>query len=180
MGGLARPFPTHTPDVVPDGGQFLAAPYSNQAGSRDYKLYIPSGYRGQAVPLVVMLHGCTQSPDDFAAGTRMNVSRRGAHLPSRLSCPGRVGECLEVLELVQPVRPAAWPRRTLSDRGDHAANHARLFGRSRPRLYRRTVGRCRGCRHHGNDLPRSLRRHRRAFRAWPAEPPATFPRRSPP
>ena len=58
---------------MPDGGRFLAASYSNQAGNRDYKLYVPSGYRGQAVPLVVMLHGCTQSPDDFAAGTRMNV-----------------------------------------------------------------------------------------------------------
>jgi poly(hydroxyalkanoate) depolymerase family esterase len=59
--------------VVPGGGQFIEAVYSNAAGSRAYKLYIPSGYRGQAVPLVVMLHGCTQSPDDFAAGTRMNV-----------------------------------------------------------------------------------------------------------
>jgi poly(hydroxyalkanoate) depolymerase family esterase len=58
---------------VPDGAQFIAGAYSNQAGSRDYKLYVPSGYRGQLVPLVVMLHGCTQSPDDFAAGTRMNV-----------------------------------------------------------------------------------------------------------
>jgi poly(hydroxyalkanoate) depolymerase family esterase len=73
IAGLARRTPAHAPDVVPDGGQFLVASYSNQAGSRVYKLYVPSGYRGQAVPLVVMLHGCTQSPDDFAAGTRMNA-----------------------------------------------------------------------------------------------------------
>jgi poly(hydroxyalkanoate) depolymerase family esterase len=58
---------------VPDGAQFLAATFSNEAGSRPYKLYVPSGYRpGRPVPLIVMLHGCTQSPDDFAAGTRMN------------------------------------------------------------------------------------------------------------
>jgi poly(hydroxyalkanoate) depolymerase family esterase len=55
-------------------GQFLAKTFSAQAGSRQYKLYIPTLYRGQSVPLVVMLHGCTQSPDDFAAGTRMNAA----------------------------------------------------------------------------------------------------------
>lgn len=73
--GPGSPSPT-TPQVpLPDGAQFLAATLSNQAGSRPYKLYVPSGYRpGQPLPLVVMLHGCTQSPDDFAAGTRMNLA----------------------------------------------------------------------------------------------------------
>jgi poly(hydroxyalkanoate) depolymerase family esterase len=71
LGGLAEPAPA--PDLVPDRGRFVAKDYTNQAGSRAYKLYIPGGYRGQPLPLIVMLHGCTQSPDDFAAGTRMNV-----------------------------------------------------------------------------------------------------------
>ena len=57
---------------VPEGGRFVERSYSNSAGTRSYKLYIPSSYTGQAVPLIVMLHGCTQSPDDFAKGTRMN------------------------------------------------------------------------------------------------------------
>jgi poly(hydroxyalkanoate) depolymerase family esterase len=73
IGGVAHPSPAREPDVVPDGGQFVTGLYSNRVGSRTYKLYIPSGYCGQALPLVVMLHGCTQSPDDFAAGTRMNA-----------------------------------------------------------------------------------------------------------
>ncbi|MGC1236561.1 MAG: PHB depolymerase family esterase [Xanthobacteraceae bacterium] len=65
--------PVSRPDVVPPGGKFIEGTYSNPAGTRTYKLYIPSRYQGQALPLIVMLHGCTQSPDDFAAGTRMNL-----------------------------------------------------------------------------------------------------------
>ncbi|WP_345815469.1 PHB depolymerase family esterase [Paraburkholderia sp. PREW-6R] len=38
-----------------------------------YGLYLPSGHAHEAMPLVVMLHGCTQSIDEFAEGTRMNV-----------------------------------------------------------------------------------------------------------
>jgi poly(hydroxyalkanoate) depolymerase family esterase len=59
-------------DIVPDGTSFVEDTYKNAAGSRAYRLFTPSGYRGQAIPLVIMLHGCTQSPEDFAAGTRMN------------------------------------------------------------------------------------------------------------
>jgi poly(hydroxyalkanoate) depolymerase family esterase len=71
--GWPRPAPLSRPDLVPDGGKYIEEIYTNSAGSRAYKLYIPSGYQGQAVPLIVMLHGGTQTPDDFAAGTRMNV-----------------------------------------------------------------------------------------------------------
>ncbi|MES2899700.1 MAG: PHB depolymerase family esterase [Pseudomonadota bacterium] len=53
-------------------GKFIDASFTNGAGTRSYKLYIPSTHTGQPAPLVVMLHGCTQDPDDFATGTQMN------------------------------------------------------------------------------------------------------------
>ena len=60
------------PDAGTLGGRFVERSFTNQFGTRGYKLYVPGGYVGQEVSLVVMLHGCTQGPDDFAAGTTMN------------------------------------------------------------------------------------------------------------
>jgi poly(hydroxyalkanoate) depolymerase family esterase len=53
-------------------GRFEAHNFSNHAGSRAYKVYVPAGQPDAPRAMVVMLHGCTQSADDFAAGTQMN------------------------------------------------------------------------------------------------------------
>lgn len=52
---------------------------AGRLGARDYKLFVPPGDAFVARPLLVMLHGCTQDPDDFALGTRMNelAAQRG-------------------------------------------------------------------------------------------------------
>jgi hypothetical protein len=61
--GPIRRAPPSTSDIVPEGTRFIEGAFSNAAGSRTYKLFIPSRSQGQQLPLVVMLHGCTQSPD---------------------------------------------------------------------------------------------------------------------
>jgi poly(hydroxyalkanoate) depolymerase family esterase len=58
---------------APEGAAYLARSHTGSAGSRDYRLYVPAAAGGRARGLVVMLHGCTQTPDDFAAGTGMNT-----------------------------------------------------------------------------------------------------------
>lgn len=67
----ARPQAGPAGDAAP--GRFLSGSYRCEAGSRRYKLYIPARAAAAARPLLVMLHGCTQNPDDFALGTGMNA-----------------------------------------------------------------------------------------------------------
>ena len=57
-------------------GEFLNCSFTHSTGTHAYKVYVPASHSAASsapMPLLVMLHGCTQSPDDFAAGTRMNA-----------------------------------------------------------------------------------------------------------
>ncbi|MBC7281991.1 PHB depolymerase family esterase [Hoeflea sp.] len=58
---------------VPEGAHYVERTHRSAAGSRRYKLYMPANKTKQPAGLVVMLHGCSQTPDDFAKGTHMNA-----------------------------------------------------------------------------------------------------------
>ena len=68
VGGASRP-PGRRGD---EGSEFREHRFVGAAGTLDYKLFVPDGFGDGPFPLIVMLHGCSQSPDDFARGTRMN------------------------------------------------------------------------------------------------------------
>lgn len=72
--GLRR---TATP--APTGGRFLTQTVATQTGTQSFKLYQPDGDRPPE-GLILMLHGCSQDPDDFAAGTGMNRFAAAHHL----------------------------------------------------------------------------------------------------
>jgi poly(hydroxyalkanoate) depolymerase family esterase len=59
---------------IPRGAIFTNETYESAFGTRSYKLYVPASAKMAAdkLPLIVMLHGCGQSPLDFARGTGMN------------------------------------------------------------------------------------------------------------
>ncbi len=77
--GLGRP--AHVPELpLPAGAQFLDLRYSCEVGARRYRLYIPATAGEGLQGLIVMRHGSTQSPEDFAAGTGMNALAEGHRL----------------------------------------------------------------------------------------------------
>ena len=79
LSGAAAWLPMATPQArasaaaQPGQGELLSRKFSGDGMAMGYKLYVPRSYSGQTLPLVVMLHGCRQSADDFACGTQMNV-----------------------------------------------------------------------------------------------------------
>jgi len=65
----SRPGPTA---AAVDGG-FAVRLFEDDTGTLGYRLFIPAGYTGETLPLVVMLHGGGQDAADFALGTGMNA-----------------------------------------------------------------------------------------------------------
>ncbi|MBQ2261014.1 MAG: PHB depolymerase family esterase [Loktanella sp.] len=58
---------------LPQGAEFRKDVFTCDAGSRPYRHYVPSGAKQGVTGIVMMLHGCTQTPEDFATGTNMNA-----------------------------------------------------------------------------------------------------------
>jgi poly(hydroxyalkanoate) depolymerase family esterase len=59
--------------TVPEGAQFRRDTFTCPAGSRMYRTYIPASAARGVTGVIMMLHGCTQTPEDFATGTDMNA-----------------------------------------------------------------------------------------------------------
>lgn len=70
--------PAATADATPE--RWLSGSHAHQGRALAYRLYLPPRPAGDTAPrpLLLMLHGCNQDPDDFAAGTRMNLLARAA------------------------------------------------------------------------------------------------------
>ncbi len=72
-----RPAPktSRTKHSVPRDASFKTMTHKGPFGTRSYKIYRPAAAHSAptALPLLVMLHGCGQTPDDFARGTGMNA-----------------------------------------------------------------------------------------------------------
>jgi len=61
---------SHAPRPAP--ATFKSDVFANEGISWPYRLYTPPGTHDEPLPLIVLLHGCTQTATDFALGTAMN------------------------------------------------------------------------------------------------------------
>ena len=74
MARLQPDGPLATPAAdIPNGANYTVDTFTCAAGTRRYRTYVPASAQEGLTGVVVMLHGCTQTPEDFAAGTGMNA-----------------------------------------------------------------------------------------------------------
>ena len=158
--GLGQP--ASVPDLpLPDGAEFLDQRYSCAAGARRYRLYVPSTAGEGLQGLIVMLHGCTQNPEDFAAGTGMNALAEEHRL--LVVYPAQTGgdnsmSCWNWFRPGDQMRDGGEPAiiAGLTDEPPRPVRHP-----EGPRLRRRPVRRRRDGGDHGGDLSGALRGDRR-------------------
>ena len=159
--GGARAAPPSSPEVHAGAARLAALPD------------LPAGLGASGRGLVVMLHGCTQSPEDFAIGTGMNRVAEAEGLVVVYPEQTRAENSMALLELVPPERPE--PRRAASRRCSPVSRRRRR----RQHGVRRTGSSSPACR---RGAPwrrcwrrpiRSLCRRGRAFRAGRTAAPAT-------
>jgi poly(hydroxyalkanoate) depolymerase family esterase len=102
-------------------------------GSLNYKLYVPARGPDRPRPLLLMLHGCTQSPDDFAAGTRMNEHAEAAGCLvayPRQTQDANIKKCWNWFDPLNQRRagePASFAALVDHVAGDHRVDRARIF-----------------------------------------------------
>jgi poly(hydroxyalkanoate) depolymerase family esterase len=91
----------------------VRAAHAGPAGSRAYDVYLPAGHRrASRVPLVVLLHGCNQSAEQFVTATRFQAlaDRHGFVLAApRQSRAHQPGGCWRWYESGHQVRGAGEP-----------------------------------------------------------------------
>jgi poly(hydroxyalkanoate) depolymerase family esterase len=122
------------PAAEPAPGQWLAGSFAHQHRHIAYKLFVPAKGTGQRRPLLLMLHGCTQDPDDFAAGTQMNrlAAERGflALYPTQTK-QHNAAKCwnwfLPQHQQRERGEPALLAALTRSVMADHAVDPARVY-----------------------------------------------------
>ena len=126
---------SRTPDLpLPEGAELRNLHHSCAAGARRYRLYVPASAGDGLQGLIVMLHGCTQNPEDFAAGTGMNALAEEHHLlvvyPAQTNSDNSMS-CWNWFRPGDQMRDAGEPAiiagLTRSIRDEFAIRHDRVF-----------------------------------------------------